>query len=214
MGVSILVLFPYLLASTYVRTHFMVVTPQEMQNGMVHAQKATTLTSLLHAFPPGLEIWLLVLAVVYFFLVVPLLFGMIVHLTAERVTKNHDVTLAEAGDASFHRLLPNMWTLFLASMLFVVAAAVYTFVLSLLASLIALLPAHLPGFFPVLAGPVFFFAFVGLVLNLAFFPGFDWGENFPLLPAVRRSFRLPRNHPFRFILRQGHLPLSGNNRQP
>lgn len=199
MGTSLLVLFPYLLASTYVRTHFTTVTSQEMQDLMTKAQGATNMSALLHAFPLGLEVWFVVLALVYFFMVVPLLFGIVVHLTAQKVGRNKDLTLAEAGNASFHRLWPNVMTLLVAALMGVIGATLYTFVLSILASLISAVAPPLAGFLAVIGGLALVVGVIWFVVKMAFLPAIVMEEQTSAIAAIRRSFRLTRGQTRRLV---------------
>lgn len=199
MGTSLLVLFPYLIASTYVRTHFMTMTTQEVQDLMTKAQKATNLSALMHVFPRGLEVWIFVLGLVYLLLVVPLLFGVIVHLTAHKVTGDKDLSLAEAGNASFHRLLPNILTLFLAAVCCIIAVAIYIVLLSLLAALIATVFPPLAGIVAVLGGFALIAGLIWLVVRFAFLPAVVMEDGLSAIAAMRRCFRLARQQTARLI---------------
>lgn len=199
IGASILILAPYLLASAYIRIRFLSVSNTEVQTMLTDLEKATTFSQILKAIPAGSIAWTLVLVLIYAFLVVPLFFGLVVHMTSQHVTSRHDVKLAEAGNASFRRLLPSMLTMILACLIFAVGLLLYSVVLGLIVSLFSLFAPPLAVVIAMLGSLAFLALIVWFAVRAIYIPAVVAEEGLSFAAGIRRCWRITSGQTARLL---------------
>ncbi|WP_067618076.1 hypothetical protein [Alicyclobacillus acidiphilus] len=199
IGASLLVLAPYLLASAYIRIRFLTFSDNDVESTLKQLEHATTLSQYLRAMPPGSAAWIALLVLLYIFLVIPLFFGIVVHVTSQHVTKRSDVTLAEAGNVSFRRLLPSVVTMVLACLLFVLAMLLYWFVLGLMVSLLSAVLAPLADVVGVIGSLAFLVGLLWFAVRAVYLPAIVTEEGLSFVRAVIRCWRMTAGQTARLV---------------
>ncbi|WAH38112.1 hypothetical protein [Alicyclobacillus dauci] len=194
LGAAVCILLPYLIFTAYVRTHFLAASEQDMQQFMTTVENDgnASASQLFSSLPHGSELWLGVLIIVYVFIAMPLLMGVIAHMTALWETREQEVKLHEAGNLSFHRLWANITTIFLIAVIYIVVSSVYMLLVSLVTSVLAGVSGILGAIVGVLGTIAFVIGMVWYIIRSAFTPIIVVEENLSLVRAIRRSFELTR----------------------
>lgn len=190
---SLSILFPYAMIAAYVQSHFTMLSADEMQQLMTDVGSNTQTSALLSVLPQGSEVWFIVLGLVYILLVVPLLQGILVHMTAQLMLKKQDTTVSEAGNLAFRRLLPSVGTLVLVGLIYVVLIALFTLVTFLIFSLIGSASQVLASVIVVLGSIALFIGVIWFLLRVSMVPVIVVEEHRSFLGAIRQSFRLSRD---------------------
>ncbi|MFD1674233.1 hypothetical protein [Alicyclobacillus fodiniaquatilis] len=190
---SLSILFPYAMIAAYVQAHFTMLSSDEMQQLMTDVGSNAQTSSLLSVLPHGSEIWFIVLGLMYMLLVVPLLQGILVHMTAQIMLKKQDVTVSEAGNLAFRRLLPNVGTLVLVGLIYVFFIAVFTLIIFLIFSLLGSVSQALASVIVVLGSIALFIGVIWFLLRVSMVSLVVVEEHRSFFGAIRQSFRLTRD---------------------
>lgn len=199
MGASFLILFPYLIISTYIQTHFFPTSTIDMQAMLTKTSHAKTTLDLMQALPSGMVVWFCVLVGIYLVIVVPLLYGVVMHIVIDRVSSDGSASLSEAGNRMFQRLMPTVGTIILSIILYVLAAFVYVLLLTLLVALLNAVSGALASFVSVIGSIVMFFGVLVVVMRGLFIPAVVIVEGQSYLSAIRRTMQLTRRRMARLV---------------
>ncbi|GMA65279.1 hypothetical protein NZD89_07545 [Alicyclobacillus fastidiosus] len=191
IGTALAVLFPYYVASTYVKTHFMITSVDQVQSLMSDMEaKGNSVNALFSVVPARMYIWYLVLTAIFFLLVLPIAYGMIAHMSSRVLVRGKDMPVAEAGNVSFRRLFPNMGTLALALVTYVVLGTCYMFLLSLVASVAGALSVVIA----ILGTLAFIVGIVVYFIRFSFVPAIVVEEGTSFFRAMGRSWSLTKSN--------------------
>lgn len=195
MGAAACVLLPYSFISTYVRTHFTLISSSDMQQLMndVTNQKGLSSSAVLALLPKGIEIWYGVLILLYILVVFPLLLGIIVRMTDEKMVHEKDLTLSEAGTRAFHRLFYNIGTLVLAALIYVVLGMAFTLLVAFVTSALGSVFPPLAVIVATIGSLIFTVGVIWYLVRFAFVPTIVVEEQASFFKAMRQSFRITRN---------------------
>lgn len=140
-------------------------------------------------------IWEYVLLFISYFLVTPLLYGMVVHMVANRHFEKSDMSLGDASTHSFRRLLPNFATLILLVILYLMCGLVFALLVLFLfhvAKLIAITVSIVLGF-AVLC------LFLWSTVRLSFVPSVVIEEKMKFWTPIVRSWALTKRNFWRLL---------------
>lgn len=201
MGLAACFLLPFAILSVYVRTHFMMLSNDQLQQLMTDIQKQSQQSpgALYNALPVGMEIWFAVLGFVYIFLVCPILYSAIGHATSRAINSSDKFSFAESGSASFSRVWANIGTAILTGIIYIALCLAYTLLLGLLSGLLGkIFPAL--GFIVGVIGTLFFIvSVVWFLVRISFVPIVVILDGKLFFRAIRASFRVTRHQVSRLL---------------
>ncbi|GEO24410.1 hypothetical protein AAC03nite_01950 [Alicyclobacillus acidoterrestris] len=193
IGTAVAILFPYYIASAYVRTHFLLTDDQADQIVQDMEQKGDVWSALSTVVSVRTEVWMFVLSAVFMLLVLPILYGMIAQMSSKSLQHGQETTIADAGNAAFRRLFPNMATLLLAIVIYLVLAVCYMELLSLVTYYLGAALGVLATVIAILGTLGFIVGVVVYFIRFSFLPAIVVVEGLSFFRAMARSWRLTKS---------------------